>query len=306
MLLEAGKRVRIVKRSASPMPPGAEVVHGDAAHRALCIKAAAGAAAVYHCMNPSYYARIWAELVPRYMENLIAAAGHTAARLVVLDNVYMLGRPEGRALDEDSPVNPCSRKGEIRARAAEQLFEAHRRCDVLATSGRASDYYGPGGTLTHLGDYFWPAALAGKKARVLVDPDAVHTYHYIPDVAAGLLTLGCAETVAYGRAWMLPCAPTETMRDLVSRFSASLGRDIRLAAVRRWMVKAIGLGVPFLREVGEMLYQWDEPFVIDDCRFRERFGVEPTKLDAAAIVTVEWAKRHYTGKTGRREAMPRV
>src|SRR5207253_2590069 len=97
-----------------------------------------------------------------YMENLIAAAGGAAARLVVLDNLYMLGHPRGRALNEDTPMDPCSRKGEIRARAAARLFEAHRRGDVIATSGRASDFYGPGGTLTGLGDFFWPRVLAGK------------------------------------------------------------------------------------------------------------------------------------------------
>jgi nucleoside-diphosphate-sugar epimerase len=180
----------------------------------------------------------------------------------VLDNVYMLGRPGNRPLDEDTPPNPCSRKGEIRACAAERLFEAHRRGDVLATAGRASDYYGPGGTLTHLGDQFWRPALRGKTARVLVNPDTIHTYHYIPDVAAGLLTLGCAESDVHGRPWMLPCAPAGTMRELVARFSRKLGREIKLSGVPRWMVKAIGVFVPVVREVDEMLYQWDEPSAV--------------------------------------------
>jgi len=275
LLLSAGKQVRIVKRSPGDTPPGAEVIQGDAADPAFCAQAARGATTVYHCMNPQYDAQIWAELLPRYMENLIAAAGRTGARLVVLDNVYMLGRPGGRPLDEDTPVNPCSRKGEIRARVAERLFEAHRRGDVLATTGRASDFYGPGGTLTFFGDQFWRAALAGKTVWLPLNPDEIHTYHYIPDVAAGLMTLGCAETDVYGRPWMLPCAPTGTTRELVARFSHKLGREIRSARVSRWMMKAIGIFVPFMREVEEMLYQWDEPFVISDRRFRERFQKEP-------------------------------
>jgi len=238
--------------------------------------------------------------VPRWMENLIAAAGGTGARLVVLDNVYMLGRPGGKPLDEQTPLNPRSRKGEIRARAAERLFEAHRRGDVLATAGWASDYYGPGGTLTHLGDQFWRPALAGKKVWALVDPDAIHTYHYIPDVAAGLMTLGCADADVYGRPWMLPCAPADTMRELATRFSRMLRREIRLAGVPRWMVKAIGIVVPLVREVDEMLYQWNEPFVISDRRFRERFRQEPTDVDDAAAATVAWAQQHYatTARTG--------
>jgi nucleoside-diphosphate-sugar epimerase len=299
VLLDNGKRVRIAKRSRAPIIAGADVVLGDASDRTFCVEAAQGATTVYHCMNPPYDARVWAELVPRYMDNLIAAAARSGARLVVLDNVYMLGRPAGRPLDEKTPSNPCSRKGEIRARAAERLFEAHRRGEVRATSGRASDYYGPGGTLTHLGDQFWRPALAGKTARVLVNPDMVHTYHYIPDVAAGLAALGTAGDEACGQPWMLPCAPAETMRALVARLSRTLGREMRLASVPRGVIKAIGLFVPLVHEVDEMLYQWDEPFVINDACFRERFQQEPVDVEKAAADTVAWAKQHYAREAPR-------
>ena len=302
LLLRAGKRVRIAKRSPGGVPLGAEAMQGDAADPAFCAQAAQGAATVYHTINPPYDARLWADLLPRYMDNLIAAAGRTGARLVVLDNVYMLGRPGGRPLDEDTPPSPCSRKGAIRARAAQRLFEAHRRGDVLATAGRASDYYGPGGTLTYLGDPFWRPALTGKTVRVLVNPDAIHTYHYIPDVAAGLMALGCAEADVYGRPWMLPCAPAGTMRELAGRFSRRLGHEIKLARVPRWTVKAIGVFVPIMREVDEMLYQWDEPFVINDRRFRERFQQAPASPDDAAAATVAWAQQHYA--TASRAAAP--
>ncbi len=296
ILLERGKRVRIVKRSAGGLPEGVELVRGDATDLNCCVEASRGASTVYHCMNPPYYARVWAELLPRYMENLIAAAGRSGARLVVLDNVYMLGRPQGKPLDEDTPPRPCSRKGEIRTRVAERMWEAHRRGDVRATSGRASDFYGPGGTLTHLGDQFWRPAIAGKRGRVLVNPDAIHTYHYIPDVAAGLAALGTAGDDAYGRPWMLPCAPAETMRALVARLSRELGRKIDLMTVPRTVLKILALVVPFLREIDEMLYQWEEPFVIDDRRFRAQFGLGPEDVKRAAVDTVAWAKVHYGSK----------
>jgi nucleoside-diphosphate-sugar epimerase len=292
-LLAAGNRVRIVKRSPGDTPPGADLIPGDATDAAFCIEAARGAATVYHCMNPPYDTRRWAELVPRYMDNLIAAAGRAGARLVVLDNLYMLGSPGGRTLDEETPPNPCSRKGEIRARAAERLFDAHRRGDVRATTGRASDFYGPGGTLTLLGDQFWRRALAGKTAWLPIDPEAIHTYHYVPDVAAGLATLGSATDDAYGRPWMLPCAPATSTRALTARLAGKMGTEVRLAMLPRWVVKVAGLFVPLAREVDEMLYQWDAPFVISDRRFRDRFHVEPTDVDEAAAATVAWALRHY-------------
>jgi nucleoside-diphosphate-sugar epimerase len=295
-LLEAGKRVRVAKRTPTGVPPGAETVLGDAADPAFCADAARGATAVYHCMNPPYAAAAWAEFVPRYMDNLIAAAGRAGARLIVLDNLYMLGRTDGRPMTEDTPMNPCSRKGEIRARAAERLLEAHRAGDVRAATGRASDFYGPGGSGSHLGEQFWRPAITGRPGRVIVDPDARHTYHYIPDVVAGLATLGTAGDDALGKVWMLPCQPAETMRALVDRFAQVLGRPIPITTMPRWLIRILAVFVPLVREVNEMLYQWDEPFIVDDRRFRDRFHVQPADPMDAARDTVAWAQREYGRK----------
>ncbi|MGH8736720.1 MAG: NAD-dependent epimerase/dehydratase family protein [Burkholderiales bacterium] len=292
-LVEQGERVRVVRRSHGEIAPGAELVPGDALDPGLCARACEGASVVYHCMNPAYDSALWVKAVPRTMDNLIAAAGGAGARLVVLDNLYMLGRTGGRPMNEDTPMNPCSRKGEIRARAAERLLQAHEKGEVRAVSGRASDYYGPRGTQTYLGDFFWKPVLAGKKARSPVDPDAMHTYHYIPDVAAGLAQLGSAHDDALGRAWMLPCRPAGSLRELIERFEKALGRRIPIRGIAKPILRAIGLFVPLIREMNEMLYQWDEPFIVDDRRFRERFGTQPVHADAAARETVAWAVRHY-------------
>jgi nucleoside-diphosphate-sugar epimerase len=292
MLRERGFHVRMARRSAG-VPEGVELMRGDATDRNFCLEAARGAYTVYHCMNPPYSAKVWAEVVPKYIENLIAAAGHAGARLVVLESVYMLGRTGGHSMNEDTPMNPSSRKGEIRAREAERLFEAHRRGEVRATAGRASDFYGPGARVSHLGDQFWKPVIAGGRGRVLVNPDAIHTYHYVPDVAAGLAILGTAGDDAYGKPWMLPCAPAESMRALVARFARYLGRDIGLTVMPRWAMKALGIVMPMIQEINEMMYQWDETFVIDDRRFRAAFNTEPTEPERAAADTVTWAKSHY-------------
>ena len=293
LLLERGHEVVVAKRSPAGIPPGAKAMLGDAADAAFCTTAAAGATTVYHCMNPPYSTKAWAELVPRYMTNLIASSARARARLVVLDNVYMLGKPNGKPLDADTPMNPCSRKGEIRAKAAQLLFDAHRRGDVRAISGRASDFYGPGGTLTQLGDYFWPRVLKGRSGQVIANPDAIHTYHYIPDVAVGLATLGAAPDDAFGRPWMLPCRPAESLRDLVRRLEKPFGAPIALTVPPGWMRALLGVFIPPVREMPEMQYQWEEPFVVDDRLFRERFGTLPEDADRAAAATVAWARAHY-------------
>jgi nucleoside-diphosphate-sugar epimerase len=246
-------------------------------------------------MNPPYDVKVWARELPRIADALIAGAGRAGVRLVVLDNLYLLGKPNGRRLDEDSPVTPASRKGEIRARIAERFAAAHGRGDVRVVTGRASDFYGPGGVGTHFGDVFWPKALKEGVGPLLLNPDTPHTYHYTHDVAAGLAALGTAPDDVTGRWWMLPCAPAETSRAMVERFSAALGRPIRIQRMPRPLVGLAGLIVPIVREIAEMMYQWDEPFVADDRRFRERFGAaaQVTPLEAGAPAMVEWAKAHY-------------
>jgi nucleoside-diphosphate-sugar epimerase len=295
-LLDRGTRVRVARRSAEPVP-GAQLLQGDAANLDFCVKAAEDASVVYHCMNPPYDSAAWTSLLPRYMDNLIDACRRAQARLVVLDNLYMYGRTGGAPINEATSVNPCSRKGTVRARVADRLFEAHRRGEVRAVSGRASDFYGPGAAHTHLDERFWKLVLARKRAQVLIDPDAIHTYHYIPDVARGLAALGWATDDVEGLAWMLPCAPAGTLRALVGRFGAALGRPVKIERVPRLIVKGIALFSPLVREVDEMLYQWDAPLIVDDRRFRERFDVVPEPEDTAARATVEWATRAYGAAT---------
>ncbi len=295
VLRERGHRVRLVRRSG-PSPDGFETLHGDAADPEFAGSAARGASAIYHCMNPAYSAEVWRRVLPRLATSLVTAAGRTKARLVVLDNVYLLGRPKGRPLDEDSPVAPCSRKGEIRARVNEQLLSAHARGDARVVVGRASDFYGPGGTGTYFGDAFWPKVLQSGVAQTLTRLDTPHTYHYTLDVAAGLATLGEAPDDVTGRWWMLPAAPAEASSAMLDRIERALGRNLKVQAFPPFLLKALALFVPILREMSEMSYQWDEPFVANDAQFRARFRTEPTSYDRGVPAFVEWARRHYPAR----------
>jgi nucleoside-diphosphate-sugar epimerase len=292
LLVAAGKKVRVVRRSAARFDVGeVETVRADAGDTVAVTDAVRGATAVYNCMNPTYSAAVWAAELPRNQRNLVAACARAGARLVVLNNVYALGRPGGKALDDATPLAPCSRKGEIRARVHRDLEDAVRRGDVRAVTGRASDFYGPGGVGTHFADRFWKPVLAGKRAAMLPNLDQPHTYHYIPDVAAGLAALG-KDPDAEGT-FMLPCRPAVTTRQLVSRLAAALGRPIVISRLSPLLVGVLALGVPILREVREMAYQWEEPFVIDDSRFRARYGDLSTLEETAARATVDWAVATY-------------
>ena len=48
----------------------------------------------------------------------------------------------------------------------------------------------------------------------------------------------------------------------------------------------MGLFSPMMRELPEVLYQHEKPFVVDDRRFVKAFGVRATDLDTACLETL--------------------
>lgn len=295
-LVRRGHDVRMVRRSPGAPPAGATLRTGDAGDRAFVAEVTQGAVAIYHCMNPSYSASQWARDLPLWRSALLAAAAKHNARVVLLDNLYMLGRPNGARLSEASPIAPCSKKGEIRAQEWQAWLAAHHRGDARVTCGRGSDFYGPGATQSYFGDAFMPKALGSGVALTLTRLDTPHTYHYTRDVAAGLAELGEAPDTAYGRWWVLPAAPAESTQAMIDRLGSGLGQELKVQAMPTLAMKGLALFMPMLRELGEMGYQWSEPFVTDDRAFRDRFGSQPTSLDDGARAMADWARQHYAAQ----------
>ena len=286
-LLARGRRVRIVRRGAPGHVPGVEWRRADATATAAAAEAARGAAVVYDCTNPAHYHR-WDELLPPLRRGVREAAARVGARLVVLDCLYMYGRPEGSPFDEDTPMRPCSHKGELRAMLARELLEAHARGDVRATTGRASDFFGPGMHLSVLGRG-GRRLLAGKPVDVFGDPDQPHGYSYGLDVARGLAALGL-DAAADGKVWHLPLAWAGTTRGLIEAVGAALGVRATVRAVPDWVLRAAGVVIPLVGAVAEMTYQWKLPYVIDDRRIRDAFGVAPTPAAHAVAETAAWIR----------------
>lgn len=285
-LVARGRRVRVVSRSGRlAAPAGVEVLAGDVTNpesaRALC----AGASVVYNCLNAPYTA--WPEQFPPLQAGVLAGAAAAGAKLVVMENVYMYGPTGGRPLTEDLPYTATTRKGRTRARMAEDLLAAHAAGTVRVAIGRASDFFGPGAIDSAAGERVFANAVAGKPAQTTGNPDMPHTYAYVPDIAKGLATLGEREE-ALGQAWHLPAAPAVTTRELVALAFEAAGHAPRLQALPPWLVRGLGLAMPIMRELAEMLYEFEEPFVVDHGKFARAFGDHATPLRQAIGATVAW------------------
>ena len=174
-LLRRGETVRMVNRSGTArVPDDIEVVGGNAADPQFTIDVARGAQVIYQTLNPPY--ERWVEEFPALQAGVLAAAEAHGARLVSMENVYVYGRPAGWPLTETRDYAAQTKKGTLRGRMAQELLDAHRTGRVAVAIGRASDYFGPGGgAQSNLGDRVLPAAIAGKTATVLGDPDQPHT-----------------------------------------------------------------------------------------------------------------------------------
>ncbi len=284
-LAARGKRVRAVTRSGrGDVPHGVEAVRADAADAAGARAACAGAAVVYHAVNVPYPA--WAEALPPVMDGLIGAASAAGATLVYADNLYAYG-PVDRPMTEDLPAAATTRKGRLRARLAETLLAAHHAGTVRAVIVRGSDYYGPGVVNSVAGERLFPAVLAGGRAMWAGSLDQPHSLTYVADFARVLVTLGEREE-ALGGVWHAPPAESLTGRRFIELAFAEAGRPPKVGTVSPFVIRLVGLVNPTVRELGELAYEFEAPFVLDGNKYLTAFGGTPTPHGAAIRATLGW------------------
>jgi len=283
-LTAQGKRVRAVSRGKADAPAGVEVVAADLLQRDQAVAACTGAAVVYHCAGVPYPR--WAAALPAMMENTIAGASAAGATLVYADNCYMYA-PTSRPMTEDLPYAPVTRKGMLRKVLAETLLAAHAEGRVRAAIGRATDFYGPGVVTSTMGERFFTALLAGKRVEWLGALDQPHAMTVVDDFARVLITLGGRDE-ALGQVWHTPAAEPLTGRQYIAMAAESAGVAARPMALSATLVRVLGLFNPMLRELGEMLYEFDAPYLVDGSRYQHAFGGTPTPHSEAMRQTLAW------------------
>ena len=292
-LVAQGKRVRAVNRSGkADLPANVEMLRGDALDADSIRAACAGASVVYNCVNVPYPE--WAAKFPSMMRNITEAACAANAKLIFADNLYMYG-PVAGMMTEDLPYNAMGHKGKLRAQMANELMEQHRAGKVRVAIGRASDYYGPGATNAIAGKDLFTAVIAGKKAMWAGSLDQPHTMTYIQDFARGLVVLGERDE-ALGQVWHIPGAEPITGREFLNLAFEAAGTKPQMGAYSRLMIRFAGLFSPLIREVDEVLYEFEKPYRVSGEKFARAFGKIETPHRAAIQETVAWYKRNLKAR----------
>lgn len=283
-LHHAGHPVRAVNRSGSTdLPRSIDRVAADVTDAGDARRALQGADVVYMAAQPPYHR--WPQDFPRMLATVLSAVPD-GAKLVMVDNLYSYG-PGSSPMSERTPERAEDDKGRVRRQMAQSLRYAHDEGRMRVAIGRASDYFGPraaGSALTALA--IEPAA-RGKTIRWTASLDVQHSVAYLPDIARSYVLLG-TRAAADGRTWILPHAPAVTGREFLGLVNACLPRPQKTGVLSPWMLR---LAAPVHRVSKEMLgilYQWSDPFVVDDSAFRATFGaVDVTPVEQAVRTTVE-------------------
>lgn len=288
-LLARGSRVRLVSRRGA-QEPGAESLRADLTRQEETIEAVRGSFVVYQVVGLPYRASVWAEQWPAVMSNTIEACKRAGAVLVFLDNVYMYGRID-RPMTEETPYNPCSRKGEVRTRIAQQLQEEMKSGAVRACIARSADFYGPHADRSAVPHVLaLDRLIAGKGAQWLADASLPHSLGFTLDSARGMALLG-ERPEALGQVWHLPTsAPPINGRTFVELAAKEIGVPPRLSVLKPWMLRLAGLFNSDVAETVEMLYQYEREYRFDSTKITSAFGITPTPYPEGIRETVAWLK----------------
>lgn len=283
-LLTRRLSVRLVSRNPQPQP-AVTTMAADLTDAAKTLDAVTGSSVVYCCVGLKYDYRLWRQQWPRIIDNLIEACKRTQAKLIFFDNVYMYGRTI-EPMTEDTPYDPSSRKGDLRARLATQIMSEVRRGDLTATIARAADFYGPGSAKTSVPDILVFQRLAkGLQPQWLVNANVPHSLTYVPDAGRALALLGTDDT-SWNQVWHLPtAAPAITGEALIEQAARVLGKPASYKILPPWMIRMGGLFDRTTAELHEMLYQYAFDYRFDSSKFEKAYHFTPTPYEEGIKAT---------------------
>lgn len=268
-------RIRQVSRNPRQIHPTDELVRADLLRADEVRQAVEGSEVTYLVAGLKYDHKVWQEEWPKVMRNVIDACKAAGSKLVFFDNVYAYGFVHG-AMTEETPYNPCSRKGEVRARIATDLMDEAKAGNIHAMIVRGADFYGPLVPLSLIHSTVVEPLLKGKKPQWIGNPKAVHTFTYTPDAGRAVAVLGNTPS-AYNQVWHALSSRERITGEAIVRMACeSVDRPYGLQRVPKLGVRLLGLFVPVLREFVEMMYQFEEDYFFDSSKFEKAFNLEAT------------------------------
>ena len=284
-LAAQGREVRVLTRSGSgPEHPRVERMRADASDSAQLRQAVRGAEAVFHCIHGSKYrAKEWQAELPQAEQVVMDAAAVACAVVVFPESLYSYSEPD-RTMTEAGPREATGGKRGVRT----QLLKAREAHPADTVSVVAGDFFGPRVKMAHGGERVVTPILEGKPLQVIGSAGQLHSFTYVPDLADAMIA-AAQNPGLWNRVLHAPTGPALTQRELAAAFAAAAGAKApKVGAVPGWILRSAGLFSTAMRELAEMLYQFEKPFVMDSSESQRLLGLKPTPLPEAAEATMAW------------------
>lgn len=276
--------VRLVSRNPVAVSGGEELVQADLTNAQQTFEAVKGSKVVYLTAGLAYDTQIWQQQWPVIMENVINACVDAGAALLFFDNVYMYGKVNG-IMTEDLPFNPCSLKGEVRARIARSMLEEMERGNLKGLIARAADFYGPGAHTSVVDILVFSQLAKGKRTQWMGGDHFRHSFTYVEDAAKACVMLAQDEK-AWNQTWHLPThAAALTGKEFVQLAATAFAAPDDMQVLRKWMLQLAGLFNPMVKESVEMMYQFEQDYLFSSEKFEKAYGFEPVTYRRGIVET---------------------
>ncbi|HUQ97567.1 MAG TPA: NAD-dependent epimerase/dehydratase family protein [Chitinophagaceae bacterium] len=263
--------VRLVGRHPKKVSEADELVAADLTNAAATAAVVEGSEVVYLLAGLPYKLQVWQQQWPVIMQNVIDACKQYNAKLVIFDNIYMYDADHLADMTEETPLNPPSKKGKVRDSIAQKVMNEIGAGNINALIARSADFYGPAVATSLLAETVLKNLKNRKKAQWMADVSKVHSFTYVPDAAKATALLGNTPN-AYNQVWHLPtCTQKLTGQDWIALFAKHLHAKPVYTVLSKRMLKVLGIFIPLLRELPEMLYQYDRDYFFNSQKFTQRF-----------------------------------
>lgn len=290
-LVARGWQVRALNRNPAKLgtqgQAGITWIQGDAMHSGDVVAAARDVSLVVHAVNPPGY-RKWSELVLPMLDNSIAAARASGARLLLPGTVYNFGPDSFPEVDETTPQRPITRKGAIRVEM-ERRLEAASRDGIRVLIVRAGDFFGPKAA----NNWFSQGLVKpGRPVSGISYPGKAgigHQWAYLPDVAETMLRLiERDDQLAPFAVFHMEGHWDADGTGMIGAIRRAAGKPgLKAGAFPWWLIALASPVVPLFQEMREMRYLWQVPLHMGNARLKAVLGEEPhTPLDEAVRTTL--------------------
>ena len=277
VLNEYSTDIRLVSRNPKKVNERDELFPADLLNPRDVREAVEGSSIVYVTVGFPYAYKTWKQSWPVFIKNVIDACLEFKSKLVFFDNIYMYDLNHLDGMTEDTLIKPPSKKGVIRAEIADMIMDKVKEGKLTALIARSADFYGPGIKNTSvLTETVFNPLSKGKKANWMASLNFKHSYPYTPDAGKATALLGNSEK-AYNQVWHLPTAENPlTGREWIDTIANEMGVEPKYQVATKFIVNLLGLFNPIMREMPEMMYQYDRDYIFNSDKFTNQFAFEVT------------------------------